>query len=355
MTKRNDAKAEPEIKEVANTLQSKLAEEMMGVFELVVSDRSGHFAKHPDKIPDKSSVPSIINSYSVTNAAISGTASLVPGPWGMVAVIPEIAVVIRNQLAMIYDVGMAYGKSKVLNKELLAGVLLTAMGSSAGSWLVMQGNKVLVKRVALRVFQKIIVVLAGRITHQAIKSVISKWLPVVGAAAMAVWSNYLTRQVGKKAIEILEKEIVLSEEVIEEIPLETESVSAPNATISRASTASISPDLPKVQTLVNLMKVDGTIRAEEREYAKTIIGNADLTESERADLIQAIDKSGKFAVDYSAFATSPNDAIGLLVDMVTLAKRDGTFHIAEKMFVKQVGKLLGFLDNDIDETMATTG
>jgi uncharacterized tellurite resistance protein B-like protein/uncharacterized protein (DUF697 family) len=355
MTKQNDAKAEGESKEIANTLQNKLAEKIVGVFELVVSDRSGHFAKHPDKIPDKKSVPSIINSYSAINAAISGGAGLVPGPWGMVAVIPEIAAVIRNQLAMIYDVGMAYGKSKVLTKELLAGVLLTAMGASAGTLLVMQGNKVLVKRVALRVFQKIINMLAGQITQKAIKLVIGKWLPVVGAAALAVWSNYLTRQVGKKAIEIFEKEIVLSEEVIEEMPLETESVSVPTATISRASTPSISPDMPKVQTLVNLLIVDGTIKAEEREYAQTIIGNADLTESEKADLTHAIDKCGKFAVDYSAFASSPDDAIGLLVDMVTLAKRDGTFHITEKMFVKQVGKLLGFSDNDIDETMATTG
>ena len=350
MTKEDDVKAE-----VENTLQNKLAEKMMGVFELVVSDRSGHFAKNPDKIPDKTSVPSIINSYSVTNAAISGGASLVPGPWGMVAVIPEIAAVIRNQLAMIYDIGMAYGKSKVLNKELLAGVLITAMGASAGSLLIMQGSKVLVKRVALRAFQRIIVMLAGKITQQALKSAISKWLPGVGAAAMAVWSNYLTRQVGKKAIEIFEKEIVLSEEVIEEMPLETESVSIPTAIISRASTPSISPDVPKVQTLINLIKIDGTIKAEEREYAQTIIDNADLTESEKTELMQAIDKSGKFVVDYSAFASSPDDAIGLLVDMVTLAKRDGTFHITEKMFVKQVGKLLGFSENDIDEMMVTSG
>ena len=355
MTKQDDAKAEVESNEVENTLQNKLAEKMMGVFELVVSDRSGHFAKHPDKIPDKKSVPSIINSYSITNAAISGGASLVPGPWGMVAVIPEIAAVIRNQLAMIYDVGMAYGKSQVLTKELLAGILITAMGSSAGSLLIMQGSKVLVKRVALRAFQRIIVILAGKVTQQALKSAISKWLPGVGAAAMAIWSNYLTRQVGKKAIEIFEKEIVLSEEVVEEMPLETESVSVRTAAISLAATPGVSPDMPKVQTLVNLMKVDGTIKSEEREYVQTIISNADLTESERADLTQAIDKSGKFVVDYSAFASSPDDAIGLLVDMVTLAKRDGTFHITEKMFVKQIGKLVGFSDNDIDEIMATTG
>lgn len=355
MTKQSDTKAENESKEVANTLQSELEEKIMGVFELVVSDRSGHFAKHPNKTPDKKSVPFIIDSYSVTNAAISGSASLVPGPWGMVVVFPEIAAVIRNQLAMIYDLGMAYGKNKVLNKELLAGVLITAMGSSAGSLLVMQGSKVLVKRVALRTFQQIITILAGKITQQALKSAISKWLPGVGAAAMAVWSNYLTRQVGKKAIEIFEKEIVLSEEVVEEISLETEFVTVPAATISRAFTPSINPELPKVQTLLNLMKVDGTIKAEECEYMVTIINNADFTESEKADLTQAIDKNGKFDVDYSTFASSPDDAIGLLVDMVTLAKRDGTFHITEKMFVKQVGKLIGFSDNDIDETMATTG
>lgn len=353
MKKKNDANAEDENKDVANTLQSKLAEQMMGIFDLVVSDRSRHFTKHPDKIPDKKSVPSIIKSYSTTNAAISGGASLVPGPWGMIAVIPEIAAVVRNQLAMIFDIGMAYGKSKVLNKELLAGVLLTAVGSGTGSLLVMQGSKVLVKRVALRTFQKIVVMLAGKITQQAIKSAISKWLPIVGPAAMAVWSNYLTQQVGKKAVEIFEKEIVVSVDIVDEIPLEIEPPCLPSAVVNRALTLHISADMPKVQTLVNLMKVDGNIKAEEREYIQTIIGNADLTESERLELTQAIDQNGRFVVDYSAFASCPDDAIGLLVDMTTLAKRDGTFHITEKMFVKQVGKLLGFSGNDIDEVLAT--
>jgi uncharacterized tellurite resistance protein B-like protein len=355
MTKQNDVTNEKESKEVTNTLQSKLAENMIGMFELVISDRSGHYAKHPDEIPNLQSVPSIINSYSRTNAAISGAVGLVPGPWGMVAVIPEIAAIIRNQLAMIYDVGMAYGKNKVLSKELLAGILLTAMGAGTGSLLVMHGGKVLVKRVALRQFQRIIALLAGKITQQALKSAIGKWLPFIGAAALAVWSNYLTRQVGKKAIEIFEKEIVLSEEIMEEMPLETEPASDQTAAINRSTTLSISSDMQKVQTLVNLMKVDGTIKAEEREYLQTIIGSADLTESEKEDLSQSLDKNGKFVVDYSAFASSPDDAIGLLVDMVALAKRDGTFHITEKMFIKQVGKLLGFLDDDIDETMTTTG
>jgi len=352
VVEQNKAKAEGKRKEIVNTLQNKLEEKLMGVFELVISDRSGHFAKHPDEIPDKKSIQPIINAYSKNNAAISLGASLVPGPWGMVAVIPEIASVLRNQLAMIYDIGMAYGKSKVLNKELLAGVLLTAMGSGAGSLLVMHGSKVLVKRVALGVFQKVIRILGGNALQQALKSTISKWLPGVGAAAIAVWSHYSTRQVGKKAIEIFEKDIEISEEVIEEMAFETESVADTTATISCEFTPSISSDMPKVQVLINLIKVDGIISAEEREYVKTIIDNADLTDSEKVDLTQTIDKSEKFVVDYSAFANSPDNAIGLLVDMVTLAKRDGTFHITEKIFIKQIGKLLGFSDNDIDESMA---
>jgi uncharacterized protein (DUF697 family) len=115
---------------------------------------------------------------------------------------------------MIYDIGVAYGKGEVLNKELLAGVLLTAMGTSAGALVVMQGSKVLVKRATLRAFQQILVILAGRITQQALKSAIAKWLPVVGAAGLAVWANYLTRRIGKKAVEIFEKEIVFRKKLL---------------------------------------------------------------------------------------------------------------------------------------------
>lgn len=355
MTKQNDVKAEGENKEVENTLQRKLSEQMIGIFDLVITDRSNHFTKHPDKIPDKNSGPFIINSYSVANAAISGGASLVPGPWGMIAVVPEIAAVIRNQLAMIYDIGMAYGKINVLTKELLAGVLLTAMGSGAGSLLVMQGSKVLVRRATLRTFQKIITMLAGRVTQQAIKSTISKFLPIVGSAAMAVWSNYITRQVGKKAVEIFEKEIVVTADIVEDIPLENEPTLIPNIPINRASTLHTSPDMPKVQTLINLIKVDGTIKAEERDYIYTIIGNAELTTSEKVDLMETIDKSGRSDVDYTAIANCPDDAIGLMVAMTTLAKRDGTFHITEKLYIKQIGKLLGFSENDIDEVITTEG
>lgn len=341
--------------DLRSATQSKIAESMMGVFDLVIADRKAHFERHPESVPEKTSVQSIIASYSTANAAISGGASLVPGPWGMLAVVPEITAVIRNQLAMIYDVGMAYGKREVLTRELLAGVLITALGAGAGSLLVMQGEKILVRRVALRGFQRIVQLLAGRVTQQVLKSVVSKWLPVVGAAAMAAWSNYLTRQVGKRAAEVFEREIVLLDEVVEDVPVETEPAGADVTSIGLALSEQVSPDMPRVQALMNLMHVDGSAGEEEVEYIQAMISNACLTEAERDELKQAMEARTKFAVDYAAFASSPDDAIGLLVDMVALAQRDGTFHVTERMFVKQVGKLLGFPESDIEAVMATEG
>ncbi|HEY3389945.1 MAG TPA: hypothetical protein VGK38_10260 [Prolixibacteraceae bacterium] len=197
---------------LAQKLQIQLAEKMMGTFNMVLSDRRTYYSQHPDKVPSPSAIPAIINSYATMNMAVSGGINLIPGPWGMAAAIPEVVILIRNQLAMIYDIGVAQGKSKVLNKELLAGVFLSAMGVSAGGLLVMQGGKVLVRRVTLRVFQRVIMLLGGNVTQKLLKSMVSKWLLIVGPVAMAAWSNYSTRQIGKQAAEILAKPI----EVIEE-------------------------------------------------------------------------------------------------------------------------------------------
>ncbi|MBW4695429.1 MAG: TerB family tellurite resistance protein [Lyngbya sp. HA4199-MV5] len=341
--------------DVAEKLQTQLTEKMMGLFALVISERSNYFDQNHHEVFDQGSVSSIIHSYSVKNAGISGAASLVPGPFGMLALIPELVSVIHNQLAMIYDIGAAYGKKDDMNKELLVGIFLTALGSGATSVLLMHGSKVLVKRVTLRVFQKVVVLLAGRITQQALKSAISKWLPGVGAVAMAAWTGYMTLQVGKKAEEILSREIELSDEPIEDIP--TVNVSAqtlPDPTFEQATyKRSENVALPKIQTLINLMKVDGAVQPEEKEYVKNILCNAGLKADEIAEVRSVLSTGKNFTVNYSALAGSPDEAIGLLVDLVALAKRDGTFHIAEKIYIKQVGKLLGFSDSDIEETMAT--
>lgn len=176
-------------------------------FDYVIENRSDYYRKNPSNLPQLDSVSDLISSYTRNNAAISGGASLIPGPWGMASVIPELTLVIRNQIQMVYDIGVANGKQAQLTKELLIGIFLTAMGSSAGSLLTIHGGKILVRRASLQVIQKIIAMLGGRVTQQVIKSSVSKWLPVVGAGAMATWTGYMTKNIGEKANELFKLEI----------------------------------------------------------------------------------------------------------------------------------------------------
>ena len=176
-------------------------------FDYVIENRSDYYRKNPSNLPQLDSVSGLISSYTRNNAAISGGASLIPGPWGMAAVIPELTLVIRNQIQRVYDSGVANGKQAQLTKELLMGIFLTAMGSSAGSLLTIHGGKILVRRASLQVIQKIIAMLGGRVTQQVIKSTVSKWLPFVGAAAMATWTGYMTKNIGEKANELFKLEI----------------------------------------------------------------------------------------------------------------------------------------------------
>jgi len=55
-------------------------------------------------------------------------------------------------------------------------------------------------------------VLAGQITQRLIKATISKWLPIVGAVAVAAWSYHSTTQIGQQAVEIFNKDIQIVSE-----------------------------------------------------------------------------------------------------------------------------------------------
>jgi len=192
---------------ISDSFQGKIENAISEGVDSVVRSREKHYSQSPSKIPNKGSIDSMISSTANLNAAISGGASLIPGPWGMAAVIPELVAVINRQLTLIYDIGAAHGKQKQITKELVLGIMISGLGSSAGSLLTIHGSKVLVRRVSLRAMQKIIALLGGKITQQALKRAVSKWLPVVGAAAMAAWTRHMTVQIGRRADEIFQLDI----------------------------------------------------------------------------------------------------------------------------------------------------
>ncbi len=202
--------------EAPSKLQQKLTDSLSEVFEKTIKDRKKHFDDHPHELPQRKDIDAIISKWANTNAVVAGAAGLVPGPWGMLAAVPEIVAVIGNQTKMIFDLGVAHGQHRYLRSELVVGILMSSMGSGGGSLLAVQGGRLLVRRASLQVMQKVVTMLGGKVTQQLLKAMVGKWLPVVGAAAMAAWARYTTKKLGEHACEMLSKEIVDGGEAIDE-------------------------------------------------------------------------------------------------------------------------------------------
>ncbi|NJN99346.1 MAG: hypothetical protein HC875_37235 [Anaerolineales bacterium] len=108
----------------------------------------------------------------------------------------------------------------------------------------------------------------------------------------------------------------------------------------------------KIKALINLMKVDKKLKLEEQGYIQTLIENSEIGDETKIELANLMDSQGKISVDFTIFAKEPDEATGMLFDLIALAKRDGEFHLAEKIYIKQAGKLMGISENDIEGTMA---
>jgi uncharacterized membrane protein YebE (DUF533 family) len=320
-----------------DSIKEKVSEGLEKAINSVKSERENNYSDNGK--PIKNQIDSLISNYSNTNAVISGGASLIPGPWGMAAAVPEIIAVTRNQMAMIHDIATAHNQNKEVPKELIISVMLSASGSAATSLAVVHGQKIMVKRVGARALQQVIKVLGGKITQQAAKSMAAKWLPLAGAIAMATWSRYSTQKIGEEAKKFCELEVVYeSEEVIETVTVDEVVEETADTKLTKL----------KIQIFINMLQIDGTIDQKEIDFVTGFINKTDLSDDDKNDLIKQIETKTVKEIDYTVFKNNQTEAMYLIIDLVTLAKADGVFHEAEKAYVKDLGKMFNIKDDVIN-------
>lgn len=165
---------------------------------------------------------------------------------------------------------------------------------------------------------------------------------------MAVWTNYMTRQIGNKANEIFSNGIQFADSIVD-----IELIKPIEEDISTTTNDQKSNEFFKIKILCNLMKIDGQIKEEELDFISTLIDKADMSSVEKTILLNSLIDSDKSIEGLDILAQSPNDSIALLSNLTTLAKIDNQFHITEKLYIKQIGKLLGFSEIDIEEVMSS--
>lgn len=320
-------------------IQEKISQGILDSVSKVKKEKDAHYLANPAQLPDKNSIDLMVERCSNKNALISGGASLIPGPWGMAAAIPEIVLVSKNQIEMIYDIAKAHGHNEI-NEGLILDVMLSASGQGATALVVVHGQKIVMKRAGARVVQQMVKALGGKITQQVAKSMAAKWIPIAGAAAMAAWSRYSTQKIGEKAKERFAITTIEYEEAVEEIVLEEK---VESMTINHPSIEKI-----KIDILINLIRIDGKIDDAEVKFIEDFINKTNLASEDKLELISRLGNGEKIKIDYTPFQNDKEEGLLLLVDLVALANADKQFHITEKMFIKEIAKIIGFCEDDVN-------
>jgi uncharacterized protein (DUF697 family) len=188
-------------------LTTKIASVLQEALEQTVESRRAYFATSPHKRPSPLDGQRVIQSYANQNFMIAGAANLIPGPLGVIAALPELTLIIRNQLQMIYDLGVAYGKQDEMTTHALLGIFASALGEGMVGLATVEGRNLIIKRTSLKVVQKLLQWLGGKISQRLLKHILAKWVPIAGAVLMAAWSRQSTLELGQRAQKMLQYDI----------------------------------------------------------------------------------------------------------------------------------------------------
>ena len=206
----------PSREEQIAQLAAKIATILEEAIDHTITSRKTYFEQHPDKRPSALDLDKIINTYATQNFVIAGASNLIPGPLGMLAALPELTLILRNQLQMIYDLSVAHGKQQDMNQYALLGIFASALGEGAVALASIEGRNLLIKRASLKVVQRLLQWLGTKISQKLLKHLLAKWVPIAGAVVMATWSRQSTIDLGQRAEKMLRYDITFSQDDFDE-------------------------------------------------------------------------------------------------------------------------------------------
>jgi len=153
----------------------------------------------------------LIADASFKAAAISGALALPPGPIGWLTILPDLAAIWRLQAQMVADIGAVFGKRGRLTEESMIYCLFRHAAAQVVRDLVTRmGERVIVQRVSLRTTEHILGTIGIKVAQRAARRGLYRFLPAIGALAVAGYAYYDTEQVGHTAIEFFSKDVELT-------------------------------------------------------------------------------------------------------------------------------------------------
>jgi hypothetical protein len=143
----------------------------------------------------------------------AGTLALPPGPLGWATIAPEMLAVWQIQRQLVADIAALYGRSADLGPTQMLWCLFRHTAAQAVRDLTVRvGERVIVRPAAQALLQRVAEAIGVHLGKKAASRMLSRWVPLVGAAGVGAYAYWDTRQVGRAALKLFESEQVIENE-----------------------------------------------------------------------------------------------------------------------------------------------
>jgi hypothetical protein len=129
----------------------------------------------------------------------AGALALPLGPLGWLTVLPEMATVWRLQSALVADIAAVHGQPPPTPEQLLYCLFDHTGARIVRQLLVQTGERGLVQVASAQLLRMAAAKVGASIAKRVAGRSLARWLPLAGAAGMAAWAAWDTRQVGRTA------------------------------------------------------------------------------------------------------------------------------------------------------------
>jgi hypothetical protein len=147
-------------------------------------------------------------------ALAAGALALPPGPLGWATIAPEMFAVWQIQRQLVADIAALYGRSAELGPAQMLWCLFRHTAAQALRDLTVRvGERVVVRPAAQALLQRVAAGIGVHLGQKAMGRALSRWVPLVGAAGVGAYAWWDTRQVGRAALELFEREQVIDNPV----------------------------------------------------------------------------------------------------------------------------------------------
>ena len=324
-----------------------------------------------DKIAD-----SIITTHVTKVTAISAVAGI-PGGLAMAATIPaDIAQYYYHVFSLSQKLAYLYGYPDLLDENgnvtdatvnLLTVFTGVMMGAAVANNAIREVSKQLAETALKRLPQqaltkgfiyplvkKVASWIGVSLTKKSFASGVAKAIPVLGGVLSGGLTLATFRPSAKRLQRTLqgEMEFFIHSMDKNENPAsnDQENVYTPYEEVDESS-EQLSVEYLRIMVLISVASIDNAVTEKERVYINSKIEDASLSDDQKFELITYLKdgKTPKFSFD--PFTKDYDEGIKLLSQAIEMLKLDRRFTLGERLYIKKIGKELGYSPEEIESYM----